>query len=209
MNASSSCRSSSRARSRSPPLRTSAPTCAWPSSTWHLPRHLHRLSSSLSPTSHLHPSRPLGLQPRVLNRTPRGARLVVAVAGDVVAAVAKAARTAAHQVVPRGPPSSTRGPGPFTCGPGLLPVALAVHLSASARLHRSSCSSTLWWPACLQPTTLRLLGHTTRCPPRRLILPGRQHHLRRLLLGHLGTLSPSPTPSAPSPSPHHRTPRTG
>ena len=68
MSASSSCRSSSRARSRSPPLRTSAPTCVWPSSTW----HLHRLSSSLRPASHLHPSRPLGLQPHVLNRTSGG-----------------------------------------------------------------------------------------------------------------------------------------
>jgi len=211
MSASSSCRSSSRARSRFLPLRTSAPTCAWPSSTWHLPRRLHRPSSPLRPASHLPPRQPLGLQTRALNSTPGRACLAmaVAVAGVAVAAVAMVARTAAPQVVLSGPPSSIRGQGPSTCGPGQLPAALAVHLPALAHLHRHRCNSTLWWPACLQPSTLRLRGRTTRRPPRHPLLPGRQHHLRRPQFGHHGTNSPSPTPSAPSPSPRLQTPRTG
>jgi len=135
--------------------------------------------------------------------------MAVAVAGVAVAAVAKEARPAASQAVPSGPPSSIRGQGPSTCGPGQLPAALAVHLPALAHLHRHRCNSTLWWPACLQPSTLRLRGRTTRRPPRHPLLPGRQHHLRRPQFGHHGTNSPSPTPSAPSPSPRLRTPWTG
>jgi len=193
MSASSSCRSSSRARSRSPPLRTSAPTYVWPSSTWHLPRHLHRLSSSLRQASHLHPS------PRVLNRTPGGA--------------SSGSGRGRRRRGGRGQGGSDSGSPGGSQWPSLLNLWTgSIHMwpgSTPGGLRHSSCSSTLWWPACLQPTTLRLLGHTTRCPPRGLILPGRQHHLRRLLLGHRGIPSPSPTPSAPSPSPRHRTPRTG
>ena len=162
-------------------------------------------------------SKPPASQPASGSATPRpqqnagGACLAVAVAvaGVAVAAVAKEARPAASQAVPSGPPSSIRGQGPSTCGPGQLPAALAVHLPVLDHLHRHRCSSMLWWPACLQPSTLRLRGRTTRRPPRHPLLPGRQHHLRCLLLGHHGISSPSPTPSAPSPSPRLRTPRTG
>ena len=98
----------------------------------------------------------------------------------------------AHQAVRSGPPS-TRGSGPFTCGPSPPPVVLTVHHLVPAHLR---LNIKLWWPACLHHTTfcLQPLGRTSRRP---------------LLHGHHGIPSPSPTPSVSSPSPRHRAPRTG
>ena len=89
-------------------------------------------------------SKPPASQPASGSATPRpqqnagGASLVMAVAGVIVAAVAKAARTVARQADRSGPPSSTHGPGPSICGPGPLLAVLAVHRLAPSRLHHRS-----------------------------------------------------------------------
>ena len=76
--ASSSCRSSSPVSGRSLRLLTSAPTYAWLSSTWRLPRRLPRLSSPLRPASRLPPRRHLGLHPHALHRPSGGCHLATA-----------------------------------------------------------------------------------------------------------------------------------